>query len=85
MLPKTEEAIQKKIEQVDKKIKDLEVNRRMKDDNKTIALGTSRINYCDPRITVSFCKKYDIPIAKLFSKTLQKKFPWAMDAEEYNF
>lgn len=41
---------------------------KLKDDNKTVALGTSKINYMDPRITVAFCKKYEIPIEKLFNK-----------------
>jgi DNA topoisomerase-1 len=30
----------------------------------------SRINYIDPRITVSWSKKYGVPLEKLFSKTL---------------
>ncbi|PHJ23809.1 dna topoisomerase i [Cystoisospora suis] len=53
---------------------------KLKDDNKTVALGTSKINYMDPRITVAFCKKYEIPIEKLFNKSLRLKFPWAMFA-----
>ncbi|PFH35822.1 putative DNA topoisomerase I [Besnoitia besnoiti] len=54
---------------------------KLKDDNKTVALGTSKINYMDPRITVAFCKKYEVPIEKLFNKSLRLKFPWAMFAK----
>ncbi|OMH78957.1 DNA topoisomerase 1 [Zancudomyces culisetae] len=53
-----------------------------KDENKTTALGTSKINYIDPRITVSWCKKFDIPVEKFFPKTLREKFKWAMHADK---
>merc|ERR1712029_289982 len=33
-----------------------------KAENKTIALGTSKLNYLDPRITVAWCKKFEVPI-----------------------
>lgn len=36
-----------------------------KDDMKTIALGTSKINYLDPRITVAWCKRHEVPIEKV--------------------
>lgn len=85
VLPKNEK-LQEQIEKTTKKIKDLEVEKTMKRENSTVALGTSRINYCDPRITVAFCKRNEVPVSKIFSKTLQQKFPWAMDAEEdYEF
>jgi DNA topoisomerase-1 len=52
-----------------------------KDENKTTALGTSKINYIDPRISAAWCKKFDVPIEKIFAKTLREKFKWAMDME----
>ena len=39
------------------KIRKLEVDIRNKDDNKEVALGTSKINYMDPRISVAWCKR----------------------------
>ncbi|KAJ3342186.1 DNA topoisomerase 1 [Gonapodya sp. JEL0774] len=50
-----------------------------KDENKTTALGTSKINYIDPRISVMWCKKYDVPLEKVFNKSLLSKFKWAME------
>eukprot|EP00746_Dinoflagellata_sp_MGD_P161734 gnl/MRDRNA2_/MRDRNA2_88989_c0_seq1.p1 gnl/MRDRNA2_/MRDRNA2_88989_c0~~gnl/MRDRNA2_/MRDRNA2_88989_c0_seq1.p1 ORF type:complete len:751 (+),score=185.09 gnl/MRDRNA2_/MRDRNA2_88989_c0_seq1:64-2253(+) len=50
----------------------------MKESNKTVSLGTSKVNYMDPRITVAFCKKVDLPIEKVFQKGIRVKFPWAM-------
>ncbi|CAC44914.1 DNA topoisomerase type IB small subunit [Leishmania major strain Friedlin] len=58
---------------------------RIKDDNKAVSLGTSKINYIDPRIICSWAKAQDVPINKIFSATIQKKFPWAMNAENFDF
>ena len=66
-----------------KKLKDkytkLKAKKSLKNDTKNVSLGTSKINYIDPRITFEFIKKYNIPIEKIFSKTLIDKFKWAMD------
>jgi DNA topoisomerase I len=58
----------------------LELDMKNKDDNKTVALGTSKINYMDPRISVAWCKREECDISKIFAKTLRDKFPWAMSA-----
>jgi DNA topoisomerase-1 len=39
-------------------------------------------NYIDPRLTVVFVKKFDVPIEKFFSKTLRDKFRWAIKSVE---
>lgn len=51
---------------------------KTRQDNKNIALGTSKINYNDPRISVVWCKNNEVPIERVFSKNLRTKFPWAM-------
>ena len=67
---------------IDKAKQDME----QKDRLKNVSLGTSKINYNDPRITVAWCKQHDVPIHKPFSKTLLAKFSWAMSTEpEYRF
>lgn len=60
----------------------LKADMQVKDDLKTVALGTSKINYLDPRITVAWCKKHEVPIEKIFAKTLLVKFAWAMEVSE---
>lgn len=62
-------------------IEKAEINARVKDDLKTVALGTSKINYLDPRITVAWCKRNEVPMEKIFNKTLITKFFWAMSVE----
>jgi len=56
-----------------------EAKAQLKDDTKTVALGTSKINYMDPRITIAWCKAKEMPLEKIFNKSLLDKFPWAME------
>lgn len=49
--------VAKKIENWKKKIKALSLRLQDKTDNKEVALGTSKLNYMDPRITVAWCKR----------------------------
>ena len=68
------------------RLNNLELDMKNKDDNKTVALGTSKINYMDPRITVAWCKKQECDVSKVFAKALRDKFPWAMSARtDYSF
>ena len=62
------------------RLQNLELDMKNKDDNKGVALGTSKINYMDPRISVAWCKKQECDISKVFAKALRDKFPWAMSA-----
>ncbi|CAF3813496.1 unnamed protein product [Rotaria sp. Silwood1] len=85
---------QKKMEQIEKKLqrsedalKKLEVQALDREENKDIALGTSKLNYLDPRISVAWCKKWEVPIEKMYSKTQRDKFRWAIDmaTADYHF
>ena len=68
-----------KIKNIKDKIKKLKEKKALKDELKNLSLGTSKQNYVDPRITISFMKRYKIPVDKLFTTVLQKKFKWAFD------
>jgi DNA topoisomerase I len=72
------ESINQRIEKWSESIRKLEVDIRNRDENKEVALGTSKINYMDPRITVAWCKRCEVPIDKVFARTLRDKFNWAM-------
>lgn len=56
-----------------------------KEDNSEVSLGTSKMNYIDPRLTVMFSKKFNVPIEKLFTKTLRDKFNWAIESADKNW
>ncbi|CAB07640.1 DNA topoisomerase 1 [Caenorhabditis elegans] len=84
------EKAQKKYDRLKEQLKKLKISRTDKDENKQIALGTSKLNYIDPRITVAWCKKFEVPLEKVFTKTHREKFRWAIDMtnssdEEYVF
>tara|TARA_B110001452_G_scaffold42271_1_gene32428 strand:+ start:2223 stop:2810 length:588 start_codon:yes stop_codon:yes gene_type:complete len=75
-----------KVAALEKRIEKQKSDRDEKDKLKNVSLGTSKINYNDPRITVAWCKRFDVPITKPFAKTLMAKFTWAMGVEpEYRF
>lgn len=99
----------------------LEVQATDREENKQIALGTSKLNYLDPRISVAWCenllrpaplsvsaayrkhlsdlcpllplflslrcKKWGIPVEKIYNKTQREKFAWAIDMadDDYEF
>ncbi|XP_052230549.1 DNA topoisomerase I, mitochondrial-like isoform X7 [Dreissena polymorpha] len=63
----------------------LEVQATNKEENKEIALGTSKLNYLDPRISVAWCKKWEVPIEKVYNKTQREKFRWAIDMATADF
>ncbi|RKP33508.1 hypothetical protein BJ085DRAFT_43334 [Dimargaris cristalligena] len=67
------------IDKITDRIKNTLLQIEDKDENKTIALGTSKLNYNDPRITIAWSKKHGVPIEKSFTRTLRDKFKWAMD------
>ncbi|XP_014361563.2 DNA topoisomerase I, mitochondrial [Papilio machaon] len=75
------------LERLKEQLKKLELQETDRDENKTIALGTSKLNYLDPRISVAWCKKHGVPIEKIYNKTQRDKFRWAIDmaTSEYVF
>ncbi|KDQ57459.1 hypothetical protein JAAARDRAFT_177624 [Jaapia argillacea MUCL 33604] len=76
------EKIEEAITKLDEKIKTSKLQMDDREAGKEVALGTSKINYLDPRITAAWCKTHDVPIEKIFSKTLLAKFPWAMEVDD---
>lgn len=75
-----------KIKQLKDKIKGYKSKKEIVKEMKNISLDTSKANYVDPRILISFMKKNKLDVNKIFSKTLQKKFEWAFDVDEdYKF
>lgn len=76
---------QKQLERLREQLNKLELQETDKDENKTIALGTSKLNYLDPRISVAWCKKFGVPIEKIFNKTQRDKFRWAIDMADENY
>jgi len=82
---KSKENNKKKINKLNMKLKKLKAKKELKLELKNISLGTSKINYIDPRITIAWIKKHEFPVEKIFSETLRDKFRWAFEVNYEKF
>ncbi|CAL6421742.1 unnamed protein product [Bathycoccus prasinos] len=71
----------KKLPSLKERIQKLKLQMETKESLKTVSLGTSKINYLDPRITIAWCKKHEVPLPTVYTKALVQKFNWAMCEE----
>ncbi|XP_077552678.1 DNA topoisomerase 1-like [Haemaphysalis longicornis] len=69
----------RRLQKLEFQLKKLEVQAMDKEENKQVAVGTSKLNYLDPRISVAWCKKWDIPVEKIYNKTQRERFRWAIE------
>lgn len=69
----------KQFTKLEEQLHKLEIAKQDKEENAEIALGTSKLNYLDPRISVAWARKFNVPIEKVYNKTQRDKFQWAID------
>ncbi|KAL4802672.1 hypothetical protein BDV18DRAFT_146287 [Aspergillus unguis] len=81
----TVEKLEAAVAKIQQRVENMELQAQDKEDNKEVALGTSKINYIDPRLTVVFSKKFDVPMEKFFSKALREKFEWAIKSVDHDW
>lgn len=81
-IPKTPTDFEAALAKAQETVQRQETALRTKDASKEVSLGTSKTNYIDPRVSAAWAKKYNVPITKIFTKTLIEKFPWAMNVDE---
>ncbi|KAK4896735.1 DNA topoisomerase 1 [Elasticomyces elasticus] len=96
----TVEKLETQLEKLDTRIATLKSQSEDRENNKEVALDREYMleaqerthanqlqNYIDPRLTVVFSKKFDVPIERFFSKTLREKFDWAIKSvdEDWEF
>lgn len=65
------------IERIDTRIEAAKTACKDRDEGKETSLGTSKMNYIDPRLTYAWCQRNDVPVERMFTKTLREKFTWA--------
>lgn len=75
----------KAVQRCEEQLLKMEVQATDREENKQIALSTSKLNYLDPRISVAWCKNMEVPLDKIYNKTLRDKFAWAIDMTEHDF
>ena len=71
--------IEKSTKTLETKIEKKKDQIEAKEDTLSVAISTSRTNYIDPRIVVSWCIRNDLDLSKIYTATLQKKFKWVID------
>lgn len=74
-----------KVDKLEARLNKKEIEKTNKDEGKSIALGTSKLNYLDPRISVAWCKRFDVPIEKVYNATQRAKFRWAIEMTKQDF
>ncbi|XP_061605762.1 DNA topoisomerase 1 isoform X5 [Phyllopteryx taeniolatus] len=81
------EVKRKIVKRTEEQLMKLQVQATDRQENKQIALGTSKLNYLDPRISVAWSKKWGVSIEKIYNKTQREKFAWAIDMvdQDYEF
>lgn len=75
----------KQLLKLEEQLHKLELQATDKQENKEIALGTSKLNYLDPRISVAWCKKWGVGVEKVYNKSQREKFAWAIDMADEDF
>jgi DNA topoisomerase-1 len=68
----------KKLDAVTKSLEKTKLDARLMKETKEYNLGTSLKSYIDPMAYVRWAKKIDFSLDKLYSKTLRKKYSWAL-------
>ncbi|XP_021564953.1 DNA topoisomerase I, mitochondrial isoform X2 [Carlito syrichta] len=87
---KSRSSLEKKrrlLEKLQEQLARLSTQATDKEENKQVALGTSKLNYLDPRISIAWCKRFGVPVEKIYNKTQREKFAWALDmaGEDFEF
>ncbi|XP_078113997.1 DNA topoisomerase I, mitochondrial [Sander vitreus] len=86
--PKLQTLVERKkaaVKRCEEQLLKMEVQATDREENKQIALGTSKLNYLDPRISVAWCKNMGVPVDKIYNKSQRDKFAWAIDMTEEDF
>ncbi|XP_034079286.1 DNA topoisomerase I, mitochondrial [Gymnodraco acuticeps] len=86
--PKLQPLVEKKmaaVQRCEELLLKMELQATDKEENKQISLGTSKLNYLDPRISVAWCRNMVVPIDKIYNKSQRDKFAWALDMTEADF
>jgi DNA topoisomerase-1 len=71
----------KKTEALIARIKKAKLDMKLTKLTKEYNLATSLKSYIDPRAYVNWAKSIDFSLEKVYSKTLRKKFSWALESE----
>ena len=77
--------LKKRLDKAKEMLHKMEIQATDKEENKEIALSTSKLNYLDPRISISWCLRNGVPLNKIYNKTQLQKFQWAVNMTTSDF
>lgn len=78
---KKRETLAKRVSRLEERIENLKSKIAIKEKTKGVALGTSKLNYSDPRIPISWAKDNDVDLKRIYTPTVQARFDWALDVD----
>ncbi|XP_060245251.1 DNA topoisomerase I, mitochondrial isoform X4 [Meriones unguiculatus] len=70
---------QRRLLKLEQQLAQLRTKAADKEENKQVALGTAKLNYLDPRISITWCRRFGVPVEKIYNKTQRERFAWAFD------
>ena len=76
------EKLQERLNKAQLRVEAADIKIQQKTATANYALGTSKSAYFGPEIIFSWCKTFDVPVNKIYSKTLQEKYSWAADIDQ---
>ncbi|XP_061106633.1 DNA topoisomerase I, mitochondrial-like [Conger conger] len=68
--------------QLEDQLLQLNIQAIAREEGRQIAPST---NYLDPRITIAWCMNMNVPLKKIYNKSLRVKFAWAIDTTRADF
>lgn len=71
--------IEGRVTKAQERIDNLKIKKDFKGKTANYSISTARTNYSSPKIAFSWCKDNEVPIEKIYSKSLLAKFDWAKD------
>ncbi|PIK62637.1 putative DNA topoisomerase 1 [Apostichopus japonicus] len=75
----------KTVERLEDQLAKLKMKAKHKEDFKDVNIATTIGYYLDPLIIVAWCKKWDVPVKKVYNKSQRNKFRWAIDMAEKDY
>ena len=80
-LDEKKKKLKEKLDRANLRVEAADIKIQQKTATANYALGTSKSAYFGPEIIFSWCKTFDVPVNKIYSKTLQDKYSWAVDVD----
>ncbi|XP_042555919.1 DNA topoisomerase I, mitochondrial isoform X2 [Dipodomys spectabilis] len=77
--------LQQRLQRLSRQLAQARAQATAKDENKQVALGTSKLNYLDPRISIAWCRRFGVPVEKVYSRAQRERFAWALEEGDEHF